>query len=151
MKTNWKNAWVDEFAGVVKKRISISRVTIPEYHICPCRRSQRRCSVRDGVLKNFAKLAGKHLYQSLFFNKVAGLSPATLLKKRLWYRCFPVKFAKFLKTPFLQITYGRLLLTKVVKLFFPTKVNFMGGFCTVRIENHLANVSQIINFTQIVV
>ena len=27
--------------------------------------------------------------------------PATLLKKRLWHRCFPVNFAKFLRTPFL--------------------------------------------------
>ena len=34
----------------------------------------------------------------------------TLLKKRLWYRCFPVNFAKFLRTPFLQNTSGRLLL-----------------------------------------
>ena len=24
-----------------------------------------------------------------------GLRPATLLKKRLWHRCFPVNFAKF--------------------------------------------------------
>ena len=30
----------------------------------------------------------------------AGLRPATLLKKRLWHRCFPVNFAKFLRTPF---------------------------------------------------
>ena len=36
------------------------------------------------------------------FNKVAGLRPATLLKKRLWYSCFPVNFAKFLRTPFLK-------------------------------------------------
>ena len=36
--------------------------------------------------------------------------PATLLKKRLWHRCFPVNFAKFLRTPFLQNTSGRLLL-----------------------------------------
>ena len=35
------------------------------------------------VLRNFAKFNGKHLYKSLFFNKVAGLYPATLLKKRL--------------------------------------------------------------------
>ena len=28
------------------------------------------------------------------------LRPATLLKKRLWRRCFPVNFAKFLRTPF---------------------------------------------------
>ena len=38
--------------------------------------------------RNFAKFTGKHLYQSLFFNKVAGLTPATLLKKRLWQECF---------------------------------------------------------------
>ena len=38
------------------------------------------------------------------------LSPATLLKKRLWRRCLPVNFAKLLKTSFLQNTSGRLLL-----------------------------------------
>ena len=28
---------------------------------------------KKGVLRNFAKFIGKHLYQCLFFNKVAGL------------------------------------------------------------------------------
>ena len=37
--------------------------------------------MRKGVLRNFAELTGKHLCQSLFFNKVAPLGPATLLKK----------------------------------------------------------------------
>ena len=37
------------------------------------RSSQRRCSLRKGVLRNFAKFTGKQPYQSLFFNKVAGL------------------------------------------------------------------------------
>ena len=46
------------------------------------------------LLKNFAKLAGKYLRQSLFSNEVAGLRPATLLKKRLWYICFPVNFVE---------------------------------------------------------
>ena len=36
--------------------------------------------------------------------------PATLLKKRLWHRCFPVNFEKFLRTPFLQNTSGKMLL-----------------------------------------
>ena len=58
------------------------------------RSSHRRCSVRKGVVRNFAKFAGKHLCQSLFFNKVF------LLKKTLWHRCFPVNFTKFLRTPF---------------------------------------------------
>ena len=56
----------------------------------------QRSSVKKGVLRNIAKFTGEKLCQSLFFNKVAGLG--------LWHRCFPVNFAKFLKTPFLQNT-----------------------------------------------
>ena len=37
----------------------------------------------------------------------------TLLKRRLWHRCFPVNFAKILRTPFLQNTTGQLLLSLV--------------------------------------
>ena len=36
-----------------------------------------------GVLKNFGKFTGKHLYREFFFNKVAGLQCATILKKTL--------------------------------------------------------------------
>ena len=71
--------------------------------------SHQRGSIKKGVLRNFTKFTGKHLYQSLFFNKVAGLRPATVLKKRFWYRCFPVNFVKFLRIPILQNTSGRLL------------------------------------------
>ena len=56
--------------------------------------------MEKGVLRNFAKFSGKHLCQSLFFNKVAGLGPPASLKKRLWHRFFPVNFAKFLRIPF---------------------------------------------------
>ena len=38
---------------------------------------------KKGVLKNLTKFKGKRLRKSLFFNKVAGLRPETLLKKRL--------------------------------------------------------------------
>ena len=44
------------------------------------------------VFRNFAKLTGQLVCQSLFFNKVAGLRPKTLLKKRLWHGFFPVNF-----------------------------------------------------------
>ena len=30
----------------------------------------QRCSMKKGVLRNFTKFTGKHLCQSLFFNKV---------------------------------------------------------------------------------
>ena len=65
------------------------------------RSSHRGCSVRKGVLRNL---------QNSQENTCAGLIPATLFKKRLWLRCFLVKFAKFLRTPFLQNISGRLLL-----------------------------------------
>ena len=67
------------------------------------------------VLENFAKFTGKHLCQSVFFNKVACLRPATLLKKRLWHRCFPVNFEKFQGTPFSHNTSRRLLLEIPIK------------------------------------
>ena len=55
---------------------------------------------KKGVLRKFAKFTGKPLCRSLFFSKVAGLKLATLLKKRLSHKCFPVNFANFLRTPF---------------------------------------------------
>ena len=48
--------------------------------------------------------------QSLFFNKVACLRPVTLLQKRLWRKCFPLNFVKFLRTSFLRKTSEQLLL-----------------------------------------
>ena len=47
-----------------------------------------------------------------------GLRPATLFKKKLWHRCFPVNFAKFLRTPFLQNTSGRLLLDLAIPILW---------------------------------
>ena len=65
--------------------------------------------MRKCVLRNFTKFTGKHLCQSLFFKKVVGL-------RRLRYRCFPVNFAKFLRTSFLQNTSGRVpLLGEIIK------------------------------------
>ena len=64
------------------------------------RSSRPEVFCKKGIQRNFTKFTGKHLCQRLFFNKVAGLRPATLLKKSLWHRCFPVNFAKFLRTPF---------------------------------------------------
>ena len=65
--------------------------------ICKDRNSHWSCSVEKGVLRNLAKFTGKHPCQSLLFNKVAGLTPAALLKKRLLQRRCPVDFAKFFR------------------------------------------------------
>ena len=56
-----------------------------------------RCSVKK-VFLNLPQ--NSQLCQILFFNKIAVLPPATLLKKSLWHSCFPVNFEKFLGAPF---------------------------------------------------
>ena len=89
-------------------------LTIPMKNTCSdryCRHifSRVRSSLRPevfykkGALKNIAKFTGKHLCQSLFLHNIPGLR----------HRCFPVNFAKFLRTPFLQNTTWRLLLKTV--------------------------------------
>ena len=65
------------------------------------------------------------------------LRPATLLKKRLWHRCFPVDFVKFLRllrTPFSQNTSWWLLLNQVASLkslgfTWERIANLTGSFC----------------------
>ena len=44
-------------------------------------------------------LTSEAVAQSCFVKRQA--RPATSLRKRLWHRCFPVNFAKFLRTLFL--------------------------------------------------
>ena len=69
---------------------------------------QNRCS------ENFANFAGKPVLESLF-KKVAGLRPCNVTKKRLQHRCFPVKFAKFLRTT-LFTEHPRWLLLVIISL-----------------------------------
>ena len=68
---------------------------------------RQKCSVRKAISQNSQGITCDRVS---LFNKVAGLRPTTLLKKRLWHRCFPVNFAKFLRKPFSQNAPGRLLL-----------------------------------------
>ena len=47
-----------------------------------CRSSRPEVFCKNGVLRNFVKLTRKHLCQSLFFNKVAGLRLKNILSYR---------------------------------------------------------------------
>ena len=55
---------------------------------------------KKSVLKNFAKFTRKHLCQSLFFNKVAGLN-LQVYKKETLAQGFFCEFGKFFKSVFL--------------------------------------------------
>ena len=81
---------------------------------------KKKLKNRVGIFKNifFKNISEKNILKNFFkiysrWEFSEGLRPATLLKKRLWHRCFPVKFWTFLRTPFLQSTSGRLLLLMV--------------------------------------
>ena len=73
-----KNLYIDVSCIMITYPISsnfcknISLQCYRLYNLPSFRSSHWRCSVRKGVLGNFAKFTGKHLWQSLFFNKVAG-------------------------------------------------------------------------------
>ena len=54
-------------------RRSLEHIIENENYVCFIRSSHQSRFVRKGVLSNFAKFTGKHLCQSLFFDKVAGL------------------------------------------------------------------------------
>ena len=68
--------------------------------ISNCQKQPSKFSIKKGVLKRFAKSTGKHLCQSLFFNKVAGLRPSTLLKKEALAQVFSCEFCKIFKNTF---------------------------------------------------
>ena len=55
------------------------------------RSSDRRCSVKKGVLRNFAKFTGKHLCQSLFFNKA---ETCNFIKKETLAKVFLYEFCE---------------------------------------------------------
>ena len=64
------------------------------------RNSHRRCFINIYVKIRRSTPVPESLNRSLL---IKGLKAATLLTKRLWYRCFPVNFAHFFyKTAFLK-------------------------------------------------
>ena len=57
-----------------------------------------RCSVEKGVLRNFAKFTGKHLRQSLFFNKVCFF--INFIKKETLAQSFSCEICEISKNTF---------------------------------------------------
>ena len=96
------------------------------------RSSCRRCSIKKGVLKNC---------QSLFLNKVSLFLIKSLfffIKKEALVQVFPVNFAKFLRTRFLQNTSGRLLLYLEPKIYSELCQGVFRTLCNTRILRTLS-------------
>ena len=64
---------------------------------CQTTRSSRsEVFCKKGVLRYFARFTGKHLCQSLFFNKVAGLR-LWIYSKKITFLFFDMRWIKFLR------------------------------------------------------
>ena len=64
---------------------------------------------KKGALNHLVKFTEQSLLRGSFSIKVVSLQSATLLKRRLQHRCFPVNVVKYLRTPILIKNSGGLL------------------------------------------
>ena len=103
--------------------LSLLCVTVIRYkttHMQLLLSSHQKCAIKKGVLKNFAKFAG-NICVSLFFNKVAGLRPASLLKKESLAQEFSCEFCEIFKNHFFTkhlrwLLFGSVTFSDVVNL-----------------------------------
>ena len=103
-----------------KIKCSVVSVSLRQSHLGLCSFLKIMANLRKFKLLNFKTLVNSltPVWSWIENNDLScrsshrrrSIEKATLLKKRLWHRCFPVNFAKFLRAPFLQYTSGRLLL-----------------------------------------
>ena len=109
------------------------------------RSSRPKVFCKKGALKNFSKLTGKHLCQSLFFNKVfnKGLKPATLFKKETLAQVFFCEFYEIFIPSFLQNASGGcfwiyLQVLVVNRIYFPhlRKRKYLETLTLCHLEKH---------------
>ena len=84
---------------------------------------------KNGALRNFANITGKHLCQSLFFNKVAGLRSraCNFIKKETLAQVFSCEFCKISKNTFSYRTplVGASVFYNISSLFLNLKLFLM--------------------------
>ena len=80
-----------ENSNVLTKNKKTGNLKIVLEFLVTFRSSHQRCSVKKGVLRNFTKFTGKHLCQSLLFNKVAGAA-CNFIKKETLAQVFSCEF-----------------------------------------------------------
>ena len=79
------------------------------------RSSHRKRSVNKIALWNFVHFTGKQFCWSLFLIKLQVFRPATLIKRDSKTVSFPVKFAKFFRTPLLKNIYELMIQVILIK------------------------------------
>ena len=71
---------------------------------------QKSAFLHNRGSKKFRKFHRKALVLDFLFDKVASLKAYNFIKNRIQHRCFPIKFANFLRTPYFTKHFQWLLL-----------------------------------------
>ena len=96
----------------------------------------RRYSLRNGLVKNLAKFTGKHLRWSLFFLIMSQAKVYNFIKKETSTQVFSCEFYEILRTPFLQNTSGRLLLSvNYFSFYFKENLGTTWSFVTLCVKS----------------
>ena len=84
------------------KRQSFSKLLQSELFFKNCQKQPSEVFCRRRSSLKFRKFHWKTSVLESICNKVAGLKACNFIKKRLQHTCFPLKYAKFLRTPILK-------------------------------------------------
>ena len=85
------------YLALNSQNIDYTKILDLFFSIYQNRSSHRRCSGRKGILRNFEKLTGKHLCQSIFLNKVVGLLACIFIKNEALAQVLSCEFCKISK------------------------------------------------------
>ena len=107
--------------------LSSSQRPVQNYQKRVYRSSRLDVIYKKGLLKNFAKFTGKHLCQSPFFNRVAGLPPVVASRYRIIHWMLRWFFSKFVLWTS-QLTFIYLFINLFVYLFIYLFILFIYPF-----------------------
>ena len=120
-----KTAFFEGWSWFKSNNLGLALGTSLKFYTSVAKRSKLKVRKFWGLVSTFLEVAGEKLVGGDFLpppphpSSWMGLRkgvltckarPETLIKKRLWHRCFPVNFAEFLRKSFLQNASWRLLL-----------------------------------------
>ena len=98
------------------------------------RSSHQRCSIKKGILRNFTKFTGKHLCQSLFFDKVGCFWKQT--GAGFWILLIFLNL-KSVRTCFIVVASRMILLEKVIKACLHLSKDMLKwNLCSSHISGH---------------
>ena len=118
----WCETKTKRFIRDLEQKQKFSRFPSFQFRLIPKIENSRSSHQRTSMFLEILQNSQENTCARVSFLIKLQAVPATLLKKRFWHGCFPVNFAKFLRTHFLQNTSGRLLL-EYVRLHLHIQIN----------------------------